>query len=57
MMGKSPKSENDTNSTSADPVVRVEAFSTAGQAAALAQSLGLDAGCAVRGRGSGAAGT
>lgn len=42
---------------SADPVVRVEAFSTAGQAAALAQSLGLDAGCAVRGRGSGAAGT
>ena len=57
MMGKSPKSENDTNSTSADPVVRVEAFSTAGQAAALAQSLGLDAGCAVRGRGSGAVGT
>jgi len=31
----------------ADPVVRVEALSAAGQAAALAQSPGLDAACAV----------
>lgn len=31
----------------ADPMVRVEALSTAGKAVALAQSLGLDAGCAV----------
>lgn len=56
-MGKSPKNEEETNITSADPMVRVEAFSTAGQAVALAQSLGLDAGCAVRGHGSRAAGT
>lgn len=41
----------------ADPVVRVEALSTAGQTVALAQSLGVGAGCTVRGPGSGAAGT
>lgn len=41
----------------AEPVVRVEALSTAGQAVALTQSPGLDAGCAVGARGSRAAGT
>lgn len=41
----------------ADPMVRVEALSTAGQTAALTQSLGVDAGHTVRGRGSRAAGT
>lgn len=36
----------------ADTMVRVEALSTVGQTVALAQGLGLDAGGAVRGRGS-----
>lgn len=41
----------------ADPVVGIEALSTAGQTAALSESLGVDAGCAVRACGSGATGT
>lgn len=40
---------------SADPMVRVEALSTAGQTVALLQNLRVDAGCTVRGPGSGAA--
>lgn len=54
-MGKSLK--KDKSGTFADPMVRVEALSTAGQTAALTQSLGVDAGHTVRGRGSRAAGT
>lgn len=41
----------------ADPVVRVEALSTAGQTVALMKSLGMEAGCTVRGCRSGASGT
>lgn len=41
----------------ADPMVRIEVLSTVGQTVALAQSLGVDAGCTVRGPGSRAAGT
>lgn len=36
MMGTFLQNDDDTNDTSADPVVRVEALSTAGQAVALA---------------------
>lgn len=56
-MGKSLKNDDDASDTFADPVVRVEALSTVGQTVALAQGLGVDAGCTVRGRGSWAAGT
>lgn len=49
--------DGDPSDTFADPVVRVEALSTAGQTVTLAQSLGVGAGCTVRGPGSGAAGT
>ena len=51
-MGKSLKNDDDASDTFADPVVRVEAFSTVGQTVALAQGLGVDAGRTVRGRGS-----
>lgn len=54
-MGKCLKNNDDTNNTSADPMVRVEALSTAGQTVALLQNLRVDAGCTVRGPGSGAA--
>lgn len=57
MMGTFLQNDDDTNDTFADPVVRVEALSTAGQAVALAQSPGLDASCAVWAHGSRAAGT
>lgn len=53
--GKCLKNNNDTNNTFADPMVRVEALSTAGQTVALLQNLRVDAGCTVRGPGSGAA--
>lgn len=57
MMGNSLKNEVNTSDTFADPVVREEAFSTAGQTVALAQGLGVGAGCAVRSHGPRAAGT
>lgn len=52
VMGKSLKNDDDASDTFAGPVVRVEALSTVGQTVALAQGLGVDAGCTVRGRGS-----
>lgn len=57
MTGNSLKNKSSTSDTFADPAVREEAFSTDGQAVASVQGLGLDAGCAVRSRGSRAAGT
>lgn len=55
VMGKSLKNNDDTNNTFADPMGRVEALPTAGQTVAVLQNLRVDAGCTVRGPGSGAA--
>lgn len=56
-MGKPLSNDEDTTNTFADPVVSVEALSTVAQTVALAQSPVVAAGCTVRGRGAGAAGT
>lgn len=56
-MGKALKHNDGTNNTFADPMVRVEALSTSGQTVALAQNLGVGAGCTLRGLWSRAAGT